>query len=455
MPPAAELGQTTDPKALIPGNPETVTSAAKSLRDNGSKMEDIGQDLGNVRIDSWQGQASNAFWDVFSPEKKNWFAGNDAMEGAAKALDAHADALRTAQEQAAEAIRQWERGEAATKQAKSEHEQAAAQGGGGEQPEFSDPGEALRQQARETLERARKALEQSGTDTAGTIDGHGGKGDGAPAWLSKAADVVGAAIKEHGAGKFTVSQDVLNYGDEGPVKDENKKQFGHQQQEDPNAANKPSVSVSLGELKGEANLFEVGAKGEWKVGDATLSGSAEVKGGAEGSMSGSIGSDGLKGEIQGKVGVTASAEGKAEYGPAAVTGKAEGFAGAEAGAEASVGPGGVNASAEAFAGAKAEGDVGAEVGGVGAGLHGEAWAGAGAEAGVHAGMEDGKFKIGGELGVGLGVGAKLGTEVTIDPAAVADTAGDVAGKVGDVAGDVGSAVGDTAKDIGGALNPFD
>jgi hypothetical protein len=46
-------------------------------------------------------------------------------------------------------------------------------------------------------------------------------------------------------------------------------------------------------------------------------------------------------------------------------------------------------------------------------------------------MKDGKFTIGGEVGIGLGLGAKVGFDVTIDPGKLVNSADDVADAVGD------------------------
>lgn len=55
----------------------------------------------------------------------------------------------------------------------------------------------------------------------------------------------------------------------------------------------------------------------------------------------------------------------------------------------------------------------------------------GASANADLGMKDGKFTIGGELGVGLGVGGKVSFDVTVDPHKMVDSVGDAADWVGD------------------------
>ncbi|MGH1556205.1 hypothetical protein ACRAWF_43865 [Streptomyces sp. L7] len=121
----------------------------------------------------------------------------------------------------------------------------------------------------------------------------------------------------------------------------------------------------------------------------------------------------------------------AQYGVLGAQGEAKAFAGADASAKVSVGKDGLHGGAEAFAGAKATGSLSADVAGVGAGVNGEAWAGAGAEAKADLGRTDGKYTIGGEVGLGLGLGGKVGFSVNVD-----------AGKLGDALGDGADAVGD-------------
>ncbi|WP_020668924.1 putative T7SS-secreted protein [Amycolatopsis nigrescens] len=446
---AAELGSTEDPKELVPGNPETVNGAADQLTAKANTMKTVADDLGNVRVDGWEGKASNAFWDGFSGEKPNWMRGHDSMTAAAKTLTSHASTLTWAQGQATEAIALWKEGEAATKKAKAEFDADPANAGtpapgGTVKPAFNDPGEAKRAEAREMLSEARRQLKEAGSTNGKAIENEGGKGPGAPSWLSGPA----AFVDKAGAGKTNIGKTFKEHTLLNEAEKDSKtgdkfgkyKEFGDKFEDKKG----PDVKVALGEWSKEANLFKVDAKGATQLGDVTIAGSAEAKVGAEVGASGSIGRDGISGEVKASAGATASAQGSAIYGPAEVGGSAKAFAGAEAQASGSVGPDGVKAGASAFAGARAEGEVHADVGGVGAGVKGEAWAGVGAEANVQAGFEDGKFKIGGEAGVGLGIGGKIGGEITIDPGKIADTVGDAAGAVGDAVGDAAS-----------AINPFD
>lgn len=442
----AELGQTNDPKELIPGDPDAVGKAADDLRKKANIMQDVADDLGNIRIPSWKGPASGAFWDKFSPEKSNWTMGKDAMDSAAGTLDSHQSTLSWAQREASEAIDLWERGQRASQKAMQDFQSSGGSFHPGVDPSaapgtpngatpvggsFTDPGAALRQQAQETLERARKQLSEAGDTNASNIDKKGGKGEGAPSWLSQSADFV----DKQGPQKVAVTlKETESWAEKAKRQQQDGQPFAKYGQWGEEFAKRqgPDVKATLVGGTTEASLFKAGANGATQLGDLHLGGSAEIKAlSADATAAAGISRDGVFGEAKaGAYLVNAQARGAAQYGIAEVGGSAQGYVGAEAGAQGSIGKDGVKAGVNAFAGAKATGEVHGDVGGVGAGVTGEAWAGAGAEANATIGKgEDGKWTIGAEAGVGLGVGAKLGFDVTVDPGKVTDTVGDAAGAI--------------------------
>lgn len=197
-----------------------------------------------------------------------------------------------------------------------------------------------------------------------------------------------------------------------------------------------------GSAQAYAELGHATAKGSLSNGSMRLSGIADAYAGARASANVGITDKGLTGKAEVSAGGRALTEGRAGYGYAEGYGRAEGFAGAEAQASAGVGLEGLNAGGKAFAGAKGTVAGGAELAGIGAGATAEGWAGAGAEAKVTFGKgDDGKFHIGGKVGVALGLGGSVGAEFTVDPAKVTDAAGDAADAVGDAAHAVGDAAG--------------
>ena len=412
---AAELGQTTDPKALVPGEPDAIDGKARELRVEGHKLSGIGDELKRVDVGSWKGEASEGFTTAFSKEPPKWLKSSDAVEDACRALIEYAHTLRWAQSQAAQAVELWEQGEVATGQATAAHQAAmeranANEAAGGPSSVLgasSDPGEKLRQEAREQLDRVRNQVDEVGMRTAGAVGGRPGAGQGA---LGALVDAVTSTWKTDG--KAGVSGPGAGV-----------------------AASGAGPKGQLGQIRAYAELAKASAEGSVSNDLFKLSGKAEAGVLAEATASASFSKDGVAGTAEAMLGAKASAETKAEAGPLAVGGKAEGMAGARAGASTTLGKGGLSAEADAFAGAKGSVEGSADVGGIGVTGNAEGWAGAGAEAGVDFGMnEDGEFEIGANAGLAPGLGGKLGFEVTVDPAKVTKTAGDAAGAVGDFVG---------------------
>lgn len=406
----AALGETTDVEALIPGFPDHLEDKAAGLRKEADRFTAAGDDLRRVDVGGWWGEAGDAFRETFSKEPPKWFALRDSLDAAAGALTAYANTLRWAQNQAAEAVTLWEKGESATRQAMTRHETFVAQ------VPFSDPGEQYRQQAREIVTGAREELDAAGTRAAAAIRGDGGKPGALDKLINSVTDGWSSRGKAEGSG--------------------------------PNAgvsASWPKGS-KMGELKAFAELAKASAQGSVGNDYVQLSGKAAATVAAEASVAGGVTNEGISGKAEVMAGAKASAQGKAEFGPyAGYNGKVEGFAGASASASASAGLGGLNANASAFAGAKVVAKAGGDIAGIGLNATAEGWAGAGAEAGVNFGPdENGTWHIGVSAGAAPGLGGKLGVELTVDPDDVAETAGDAAQFVGNAAANTGEAVGDFA-----------
>jgi len=125
----AELGQTNDPTALVPGSPDAVHNTAGSSQVYGNMLHDEAG-AGLRRIDTtegWQGSAGDAFRKVFHGQPGKWLTAGDCFQQASTALDGYADTLSWAQQQASAAIQQWNAGQAATQAAEAQHAQAVAQ----------------------------------------------------------------------------------------------------------------------------------------------------------------------------------------------------------------------------------------------------------------------------------------------------------------------------------------
>lgn len=102
------LGQTNDPKALIPGDSASIYQTETELRAYGDLLTEAGQGL--QRIDTtggWSGPAADAFRSVYRGQPQKWLTAGSAFHAAADALNGYAQTLTWAQGQAATAIDQW------------------------------------------------------------------------------------------------------------------------------------------------------------------------------------------------------------------------------------------------------------------------------------------------------------------------------------------------------------
>ncbi|MCT9107878.1 hypothetical protein N4G69_19920 [Streptomyces mirabilis] len=198
-----------------------------------------------------------------------------------------------------------------------------------------------------------------------------------------------------------------------------------------------------GSVKAYADLFHATAEGTLTRGDWKLAGIADGYGGARATANYGFNNKGVVGKAEASAGLRALTEGRAEYGPyAGVYGRADGFAGAEAGVNAKATKDELTVGAKAFAGAKGGVAGGGEVAGIGFGATAEGWAGPGAEAWWgYKKDDDGKFHLGGKAGVSPILGGAAGFEITVDPDKLSKTVGDAADAVGDAVDSVGDGIG--------------
>lgn len=193
---AKELGETTHPKELVPGRPDSVTTTLMAMRSYGDALHEAGAGLKRINVaDGWSGEAGDAFREVFHGQPDKWLEAGDSFHDAANALETYNSTLTWAQGQAADAIRQWDEGQTATSQAKAQHDQAVQQAG--HDLPFNDPGEAMRQAARDTLNRARGQLNSAGDTAAKAVGSARDKAPEKPGFWDKVGDVaedVGAGL---------------------------------------------------------------------------------------------------------------------------------------------------------------------------------------------------------------------------------------------------------------------
>ncbi|GAB2722635.1 WXG100 family type VII secretion target [Kitasatospora kifunensis] len=196
---AKNLGETSDPTDLVPGNPGSVTGVATAMRGYGDALHTAGTGLKRIdTTDGWSGQAGDAFREAFQGVPDKWLVAGDCFHNAATALDTYVWTLNWAQGQAADAVRQWDAGQSATGQAKTQHAQDVQQAG--HDLPFNDPGEAARQSARSTLANARSQLSSAGDTAAKAVGAARDKAPKKPGFW----DNVGSFFEDAGA-------DVANF----------------------------------------------------------------------------------------------------------------------------------------------------------------------------------------------------------------------------------------------------
>jgi hypothetical protein len=194
-----ELGETTDPRALIPGKPDAIGDNVDAIRGRARSLHEAGENLKKIDADSWRGTAGDRFRDRFTYEPGRWLKAGDAFERTANALEAYNGTLRWAQGQAAEAIRIYGEGDAVSRQARASAVAAAeTRGGPVAAGGLADPGEQKRQEAREILARARTQHDDVGRQAAAAIRSQTAEAPEEPSWVDDVLGGIGDAASATG-----------------------------------------------------------------------------------------------------------------------------------------------------------------------------------------------------------------------------------------------------------------
>jgi type VII secretion system ESX-1 substrate len=203
-----ELGETSDPTELVPGNPNTVTTAVTAMRGYGDALHDAGAGLARIDVTSgWSGPAGNAFRQVFHGQPGKWSEAGDCFHNAANALETYSHTLIWAQGQAGDAITLWNAGQAATNQARTQHRQAEQQAG--HSLPFDDTvGSQKRTAAQNNLNRARGQLSTAADTADKAVGAARDKAPKKPGFWSK----VGHFFEDAGADIANATGTIVNAG---------------------------------------------------------------------------------------------------------------------------------------------------------------------------------------------------------------------------------------------------
>ncbi|MEU3658283.1 putative T7SS-secreted protein [Streptomyces sp. NPDC032940] len=173
-----QLGQTDQADELIHGNPETIRSSAKHLKDFHTAFDKVGDGMRKLDSSQWKGEAADTFRKNFAMHPTKWLHAADACDKAAKALESYADTVKWAQGQAKEAVELYEKGQKASKEAVEAYNKRVdaynsaikANEDPGPRPEpFKDPGAADIKRAHEILSEARRQRNEAGGTAASSV----------------------------------------------------------------------------------------------------------------------------------------------------------------------------------------------------------------------------------------------------------------------------------------------
>ena len=216
-----ELGETNDPKELVPGDVAGIVSTMWAMRGYGDSLREAGTGLSRINTqEGWSGDAADGFRAKFHGEPARWHDAADGFYSAADALDRYANTLQSAQQQAAEAIRLYNEAQETTRKAAAAYDQAVREAMAAEEAGqpftdpgvYSDPGEEARQRARQLLTQARTSVSGTGDDAARTVTAAFQKAPEKPGFWSKVGDALGDAWNAFGHTVVDVGDAFLSYG---------------------------------------------------------------------------------------------------------------------------------------------------------------------------------------------------------------------------------------------------
>lgn len=114
--PEAQLGETSDPRALVCGNADSIRSVAQTLQRFSHAFGQTADGLERIETGGWKGAAADAFRARFSGEPGKWSKARSAMDQVSEALHFYAGEIESAQFQAHQAIQLWDQGQSASRE---------------------------------------------------------------------------------------------------------------------------------------------------------------------------------------------------------------------------------------------------------------------------------------------------------------------------------------------------
>ncbi len=177
-----ELGATEDPRALVVGDPQALAATRQRLGTMADAFGWTATGLARIDVGSWQGEAADAFRAAYPGAPARWSAAHRAFSSAAAGWDAYQRVVGWAQDRAALAVRRYQAGVAASRDAVARRVddvarynaqvEAASRGEAPAPtplPPFVDPGPAQIAAARDVLTSARQQRDRIADGVAATL----------------------------------------------------------------------------------------------------------------------------------------------------------------------------------------------------------------------------------------------------------------------------------------------
>ncbi|MGW2558204.1 putative T7SS-secreted protein [Streptomyces sp. NPDC001514] len=162
-----ELGQTDDPKKLVYGSVSKLRSTVTHLEKLQSSFDKVGEGLKGVDADGFKGEAASAFREASATQPPKWFKAADAFEKAAGAMSRFAETVEWAQNEAKEAIAEYNAAKKLSEDARAAYNKRVDEYGDAVREKrdtlpprpadnFTDPGKDGAKAAQDKLDEARR-----------------------------------------------------------------------------------------------------------------------------------------------------------------------------------------------------------------------------------------------------------------------------------------------------------
>jgi hypothetical protein len=194
------------PDFEVEGNPGNIRSKATTMEQKGQLFYDTGDALSKIDVSGWTGRAADEFREAHDLEPDRWIKAGNGFKKAAAGLRTYAGELEDAKSRAEAARKEYERGQQASEQDRSNYSSYMDRmrtywsSGGTDQAEpFVDSGDPIQKAALDELASLRSDLDSAAHLCAGEVKAGCADAPEEPNWLESGLKFVGGIFE--GAGE--------------------------------------------------------------------------------------------------------------------------------------------------------------------------------------------------------------------------------------------------------------